>query len=255
MPGAVYAARVLDSPSSRRTELLAGAWPGGVHLPDVSDSATQGRRRVVALVPLRKPGAGKTRLGGGLSPQERAELAAAMLADVAAALRSAPLDRVVVAATGPAAAASAGALGLEILLDPPGDGGLDTAVDAASRHLATAGSLLVVAADLPRLRSGDITAVLDRPEPVVVAPTLDGGTAALLRRPPRAIPSAYGAGSAARHLALAAEAGLAAATIDRAGLRHDVDTWADLRGLVHGDVGAATASFLERIRPRLEAAG
>ncbi|MDQ3931665.1 MAG: hypothetical protein M3252_02360, partial [Actinomycetota bacterium] len=71
---------------------------------------------VVALVPLRTPGTGKTRLGGGgtggrpgragqmLSPEERAALAAAMLADVAAALRCVPIDRVVVAASGPEAA-------------------------------------------------------------------------------------------------------------------------------------------------------
>ncbi len=190
-----------------------------------------------------------------LSPLERAALAAAMLADVADALRRAPIDRVVVAASGLEAASAAAALGLEALLDPSGNVGLAAAVDAASRHFAAAVSLLVVAADLPRLRSHDVMAVLERPEPVVIAPTSDGGTAALLRRPPRVIPTAYGAGSSARHRALATAAGLAVATIDRPGLRHDVDTWADLRELVHGHVGAATSRFLEQIRPRLQPAG
>ncbi|MDQ3931226.1 MAG: NTP transferase domain-containing protein, partial [Actinomycetota bacterium] len=155
----------------------------------------------------------------------------------------------------PEAATAASALGLEALLDPTGGGGLDAAVGAASRHFAATAALLVVAADLPRLRPDDVTAVLERREPVVIAPTSDGGTAALLRRPPRAIPSAYGPGSGERHRALATAAGLAVATVDRAGLRHDVDTWDDLRALVHGHVGAATSNFLERIRPRLPPSG
>lgn len=178
-----------------------------------------------------------------------------MLADVAAALRCVPVDRIVVAASGPEAATAAAALGLEALLDPTEGGGLDAAVAAASRHFAATAALLVVAADLPRLRPDDVMAVLERREPVVIAPTSDGGTAVLLRRPPQAIPSAYGTGSGVRHWALATAAGLAVARIDRPGLRHDVDTWEDLRELVHGHVGAATSAFLERIGARLQPAG
>ncbi len=196
---------------------------------------------------------GKTRLGGELGPKERADLALAMLADVAAALRSAPLDEIVVAASGVQTALSVARLGLDAILDPPGGGGLDAALDSACRRFGADVTLLVVAADLPRLRSDDVAAVVGRPEPVVVAPTSDGGTAALLRRPPLAIPSAYGAGSAARHLRLASDRGLAVATVDRAALRHDIDTWEDLQALAHGHVGGATASFLERLGPRLEA--
>ncbi len=210
---------------------------------------------VVGLVPLRSPGTGKSRLSAQLSPQQRAALSLAMLADVSAALRSVPLDRVVVAASGPQTAKCVAALGLEAVLDPPGDGGLDTAVDAACRRFPTEVSLLVVMADLPRLRPDDVAAVIGRPEPVVVAPSSDGGTAALLRRPPLAIPSAYGTGSAARHLRLATARGLGVATVDRAGLRHDVDTWADLQALAQGYVGGATASFLGRLGPRLEVHG
>ncbi|MFN2557339.1 MAG: 2-phospho-L-lactate guanylyltransferase [Nitriliruptorales bacterium] len=205
-------------------------------------------------MPLRSPGMGKTRLGTELNVQERAALSLAMLADVTAALRSVPLDRVVVAASGPQAATSVAAFGLEAIVDPPGNGGLDTAVDTACRHFGPEVSLLVVAADLPRLRPDDVAAVIERPEPVVVAPTWDGGTATLLRRPPLAVPSAFGAGSAARHLHLAAARALETATIDRAAFRHDVDTWSDLRALSQGHVGAATAGFLQCIGPRLETA-
>ncbi len=228
------------------------------------DLQTTAGRPVVGLVPLRSPGTGKSRLAPRLSPKERAALSLAMLADVSATLRSVPLDRVVVAASGLQAAKCAAAMGLEAILDPPrsggqprttGGGGLDTAVDAVCRRLGIEVSLLVVMADLPRLRPDDVAAVLGRPEPVVVAPTSDGGTAVLLRRPPLAIPSAFGTGSAARHLRLATARGLEVATVDRAGLRNDVDTWADLQALAQGHVGDATASFLERLGSRLEVKG
>lgn len=210
---------------------------------------------LVGLVPLRSPGEGKTRLGAELSPKERAALALAMLADVAAALRSVPLDEVVVAASGRQAAVSVARLGLKAFLDPPEGDGLDAALDTACRRFGAEVTLLVVAADLPRLRPADVAAVIERPEPVVVAPASDGGTAVLLRRPPQVIPSAYGAGSAARHLRLATDRGLAVATVDRAALRHDIDTWEDLQALDHGHVGGATARFLERLGPRLAAGG
>ena len=62
----------------------------------------------VALVPLRSPGHGKTRLAPDLDRDARAALAGAMLADVVTALRAAELH-VVVAAGGEAAAAAASA--------------------------------------------------------------------------------------------------------------------------------------------------
>lgn len=210
---------------------------------------------VVALVPVRSPGVGKTRLSRELSPVERAELSGAMLADVAAALAASEVERVVIAASGPSAAAAGSALGLEVVTDPPGCRSLDAAIAAAAGRLTGCAALLVVTADLPRLRPSEVDAVLAVEADVVVAGTDDGGTGALLRRPPDVIATAYGRRSGAHHLRAGRHAGVPTEHVDLAGFRHDVDTWGDLLALRRGHVGAATGAFLGRIADRLEAAG
>lgn len=208
------------------------------------------RAPTVALVPLRAPGAGKSRLAGELSPEGRAALAGAMLADVTTALADAPVDRVVVAADGPAAVAAASALGLESVADPPRVAGLDTALAAAAAQLGHVGTLLVVAADLPWLRPVEITAVLETDAEVVVAPTSDGGTGGLLRRPADACPTAYGVGSARRHLTLADAAGRSSAQVHLPGFAQDVDVAADLVRLTAPGgppLGVRTRAVLERL--------
>jgi 2-phospho-L-lactate/phosphoenolpyruvate guanylyltransferase len=196
------------------------------------------------LVPLRSPGRGKTRLAPRLSPAARASLAGAMLADVAAALAAAAIDEVVVVAGGPAAAAAAAALGLDALVDPPDTASLDGALRAAVGRLGPRPELLVVAADLPRLTAADLTAIRAADAAVVVAPTVDGGTGVLVRRPADVVPTRYGPGSAAHHLTLARRAGVPAATVVRVGAAYDVDTVADLTALRDAPVGPATRRLL-----------
>lgn len=204
------------------------------------------RHDTIALIPLRSPGQGKTRLRGVLSTDRRAALAGAMLADVATAIRDAEVARVVVAASGPAAAAAASALGLEVSLDPPGGRGLDAAIGAAAHGLGHVPSLLVVAADLPRLTGGEIRQVLASDADVVVAPTRGGGTGGLLRRPGDRIGTAYGRSSGAAHEALARRAGARCATLALPGFEEDVDTEADLRRLgAAGSLGRATSALME----------
>ncbi|MEX1177039.1 MAG: 2-phospho-L-lactate guanylyltransferase [Nitriliruptor sp.] len=201
-------------------------------------------------MPLRSPGEGKSRLAGTLSVEGRAALAGAMLADVVAALTSSSVDRIVIAASGPAAVAAGSALGLETVSDPTGVRGLDAALGAAASRLGTVGTLLVVAADLPRLQRGDVEAVLGTDAAVVVAPTIDGGTGGLLRRPGHIIATAYGPGSARRHLSTARDAGLRAERRDAPGFAYDVDVAADLVALrdVGGPpLGARTAALLEQL--------
>jgi 2-phospho-L-lactate guanylyltransferase len=213
------------------------------------------RGPVVALVPVRSPGVGKTRLSRELSPDERAALSAAMLADVTGALRGSRVDRVVVAASGAAAGTAAARLELDVLLDPTGTRSLDGALDAARARLGPVGALLIVMADLPRLTAADVDALLDTDTEVAIAGTHDGGTGGLLRRPPTAIETAYGTGSAERHHDLARAAGTSVRSLRLPGFRHDVDTWADLGLLVRDRVGPATAGFLATIDTRFPTAG
>lgn len=201
-----------------------------------------------ALVPLRS--GGKTRLGPQVTAGQRAALAAAMLSDVRDALRDAGIERVVVAAKGATAVAAARELGVEVLIDEPDSVGLDDALERATARLVTPGGLLIVAADLPRLRGDDIHRLLRPTAEVVVAPTADGGTGGLLRRPADVIATAYGPDSAARHQRLARAAGAACALVTTPGLSHDVDTLPDLVALDRGEVGPATARALARSATR-----
>lgn len=201
---------------------------------------------VVALVPTRSPGAGKSRLAPRLDAQRRAALGAAMLADVVAALEASPVDRLVVAAAGSAAADVARALGVEVHRDPPEANGLDAAVAAAVAGLPDTAGVLVVMADLPCLTPGDVSALLASDGDVVVAANDDGGTGGLLRRPAAAIATAYGEGSADRHVELAEQAGLTVRLLRLPGFAFDVDTADDLDRLRTLRVGAHTAAFLAR---------
>lgn len=203
---------------------------------------------LVALVPTRSPGPGKSRLAPGLGVEQRAALGTAMLGDVVAALDASPVDRVVVAAAGRRAAAAAGALGVEVLRDPPGTGGLDAAVAAAVARLPRT-ALLVVMADLPCLTPSDVAGLVRSPATVVIAPTDDGGTGGLLRRPGEVMPTAYGPGSGHRHARLARDHGLTAETLPLPGFARDLDTWQDLVQLDPDRVGPRTAAFLADLDP------
>lgn len=209
--------------------------------------------QVVAVVPLRAPGDGKTRLAPALDRDARAALAGAMLADVVTALRGADVH-VVVAAGGPSAAAAASALQADVVMDPPGVASLDAAVEHARRQLEPVPALLVVQADLPLLRPADVEAVLAPAAAVVVAPTDDGGTSALLRRPAGVVPTAYGRDSARRHRQLALDAGVTPHVVRRPGLALDVDVLEDLQALGTRPVGPATAAVLRALGADAETA-
>lgn len=229
------------------------------HSPPARGAGAPTGAPTVALVPVRAPSNGKTRLAGALTEPDRAALVGAMLTDVAAALSASTVAATVVAAGGPEAATVASALGLDVILDPPGGVGLDAALAAAAASLDRSSRLLVVAADLPTLTSEEVDLLLAEDAVVVVAPTLDGGTGGLLRTPADAIPTAYGAGSAARHLELARQRGHVAKRLALPGFARDVDTVADLRPLLRPEfsaqVGPATARVLGRLAARLDAAG
>lgn len=181
---------------------------------------------VVGIVPLKALDQAKGRLSPGLDAAARRDLAAWMLAHVVRACHDAAgVSRVVVVAGDRAGVALAREAGAETLLQPLA--GLRAALDLADAELAGAAATLVVAADLPLIGPEDldqVVAAAGAGRAVVVAPTSDGGTGALLRRPAGVIGTAYGPGSAAAHLALAQAAGVTAVRLDNPRLAMDIDT-------------------------------
>ena len=181
-----------------------------------------------AIVPLKSLSSAKGRLSRALDAAARAELVAWMATHVIQVCQACTDIEDVLVVAGDEAAADVGrAAGAAVLVvrEP----GLLPALTAADVASAGWSATVVVAADLPDVTVEDLRAVVAAADAiagpaVVVAPTHDGGTGALLRRPGAIIAPAYGAGSAARHLSAARAGGVAAIAVAREGLARDIDT-------------------------------
>ncbi|MPZ73016.1 MAG: 2-phospho-L-lactate guanylyltransferase [Nitriliruptorales bacterium] len=205
---------------------------------------------MTVIIPLKALASAKGRLAPALSPAHRRDFVAWMARRVIAACQAceAVEDILVVAGDESAADVARGA-GVDVVVVP--QPGLDAALGAADSLTRDSDSTLVVAADLPQLTEQDLFAVVaaaaaTSDAAVVVAPTHDGGTGALLRRPPGVIATAYGDGSAAEHERRGRAVGASTAIVRRPGLAADVDTPAELPAalaLVAGQhVGSASES-------------
>lgn len=195
----------------------------------------------VAVIPVKRFGRALRRLAGVLDRPERGALQAAMLTDLLGACTACPgLDGVIVVSRDPAAAALAHAHGARVVPDHDPPRGMNAAVGIGQRAAGAAGhdTVLVLTADLPLARPGDLTAILQA-DPggdrcAVLVPSRHGtGTNALLIRPGTAIDTHLGVDSRARHrrALAAARVPLTELTLPWVGL--DIDTPQDL-GLLLG---------------------
>ncbi len=206
-------------------------------------------------MPVKHLAASKSRLIPELSRGELEALALAMVEDVLGALLATPeLDRVAVATPDERVAALARRLGAEALLGP--DPGLNAAIDSASSRLALdpGESLLVVLGDvagaLPAELSQMFSALAELPAGAgaVLAPSRDGGTSALLRRPGNALPSCFGPDSAARHRAAARSLGVPLRVLELPSLAIDLDHREDVEGFLERNSGGLrTRALLDQL--------
>jgi 2-phospho-L-lactate guanylyltransferase len=174
------------------------------------------------VVPVKAFTTAKERLAEVLDPQERASLMRALVDHVTSVAESAGLLPVLVTQASEVADWGA-ARGYPSVLDP--GRGLSAAAEAGIAWATSAGSdWLVVHADLPLLRRGDLlaleAALADGADPI--APSADGGTSAIGGGRPPVL--AYGPGSFHRHLPRLGSPRV----VVRPGLAHDVDSPSDL---------------------------
>jgi 2-phospho-L-lactate guanylyltransferase len=189
-----------------------------------------------AIVPVKRFGAAKQRLGLGIEEERRRELVAAMLADVLAAIAGARMiERSIVVTGEPEAGALAAAAGAEVLPDPDDSGHSEAAligIDAAAR--AGARCVALLPGDCPLLDSRELDRLLTGVPSryVAIVPDRHGtGTNALVLSPPDAIRPAFGEESCERHVAAAHAAGAPYAVERVESLAIDLDTPADLIAL------------------------
>jgi rSAM/selenodomain-associated transferase 1 len=208
----------------------------------------------VALV-AKAPVAGrvKTRLCPPLSPAQAAELAAAMLADVAATVRTSGLAAWCVHAGPPEPVRAVVGAGLPLV--PQRGDDLGARLAACQRDLVDAGfdPVVLLGGDVPTVEPALLAEAVARAETadVVLGPARDGGyTMLVTHRPTPELFTGVDLGTERvreQTLARAAEAGLTAATV---AVRHDLDTLADLHAAREaGELAAAprTAAGLKRL--------
>jgi 2-phospho-L-lactate/phosphoenolpyruvate guanylyltransferase len=205
--------------------------------------------RTAAILPVKSFSRAKQRLGDAVGG-EREELAAAMVGDVLAALAAVPQIDEVLVVTGERFDA-AGA----VVIEDPEEAGQSAAaargIDAAL--VRGAERVLLVPGDCPALDPHELTDLLAGPGQVVIVPDRHGtGTNALLLQPPAVMPPSFGAGSCARHAALARAVGATVKVRDLPSLSLDVDTPDDLAALraaleSRGDAAPRTRAVLDRL--------
>lgn len=178
------------------------------------------------LIPVKRLDHAKLRLSQRLAPPDRRRLGLAMLADVLRATEK--WSHRLVVTNDPDAEAVGLAFGCALVADP-GEG-LNAAVAAGTEAAVARGSstLLVLPSDVPMVTSDDVNALFSYPEQVVVAPSGDGGTNALFRRPPGVLAPSFGPGSAGLHALRAQQAGLSCRSVELSSLVLDIDHYRDL---------------------------
>jgi len=214
-----------------------------------------------AVLPVKRFGAAKVRLGDELSGGTKRALAEAMMTDVLMALRrTKAVSEVLLVTSEPAAEAIGRGYGANVLHDVHEDGqSLATLIGIEHAIEAGATRALLVPGDCPALDPGELDELLDRPddEPsvVIVADRHGTGTNALLLTPPDVIEPAFGPDSRSRHEQAAAAAGVACSVEYVETLALDVDTSEDLAelrtALANRRGGAAhTRGMLSRLAGR-----
>ena len=208
--------------------------------------------KLAAVVPVKTLAETKSRLSPYLGRGGVERLTVAMLSDVLEALLGAQgLDRVAVVTPDTNVARAARDAGAEALLRE--DPSLNAAIDAAAGELSPGNddALLVVLGDVAGIETSDVDTLLDSAPAigVALAPSSDGGTAALLRSPAGVIGSAFGANSAKRHRERAEAAGVPFLEVRLDSLSLDLDELEDLdRFLAREGGGPRTRELLRELR-------
>ena len=190
------------------------------------------------VVPVKPFNEGKSRLAAYISPQQRRALNRELLTRTLAAINQAHLDAEILVVSRDshvlAAAERAGSRALAETSEPSTNASpgpelqLNAALTQAAAYAAARGAtkVLILPTDMPNLTAEDVRAMAapsSRAPQIIIAPSRDGGTNALMLQPAQAIPFAFGCDSFQRHQRLAAEAGIPVQVVESPTLVFDID--------------------------------
>ena len=216
------------------------------------------------VVPVKPFNEGKSRLAACISPQQRHALNRELLTRTLAAINMAQIDaQIVVVSRDSNALAVAERAGSHALTeesqpcaspvaasrgpvadDPPPsscsrvetelESQLNAALTQAARYAVARGAtkVLILPTDMPNLTAEDVRTMASprgRAPQIIIAPSRDGGTNALMLQPGQAIPFAFGRDSFQRHRRLAEKAGIPVRVVESDSLLFDIDLPEDYR--------------------------
>jgi 2-phospho-L-lactate guanylyltransferase len=202
------------------------------------------------IIPAKRLDRAKSRLSTILKPGERRELSLAMLTHVIqSSLEAESVSRVVVVSSDDLILREAKTLGAEVIEDA---NDLNAAVTKAMSWCARRGATatLTIPSDLPLLQPKDLDEIMNLlggRRGIVVCPSTDGGTNALLCSPPTLIKPRFGPRSFYRHICEARKRGIPYLTHCSPRVSFDVDIPLDLKRLIVGGTGVYAEMCLRKL--------
>ena len=205
---------------------------------------------IYAIVPVKNLGSSKRRLSAVFTPQERMQLTLAMLEDVLAALKASVVDEVLVVGENSQVQKIAERHGAFYLSTAKND--LNPALEEASDWCIQrgAGAVLVLPADVPFVSTKEINRIVELDVGkcgVVLSPSSNGGTNALLQHPPNLIHTCFGSESFLAHIREAYVRGVSIRLHFSPELATDIDSAEDLRKIFEIENTTECRRALEQI--------
>ena len=201
-----------------------------------------------AIVPVKTLLKSKTRLSNFFTLQERPLFTLAMLEDVLNALKSSKVNKTVVVSSDSTVEGLVKIFGMTFLNEAKV--GLNQALNQAIKWCVKnkAEQVLVLPADVPLVTSKDVDTLvkLALNNSIVISPSRNGGTNALLQKPPGIISHCFGHDSFKRHLDQAHVKHVDTKIYVSSTIMLDIDSETDLEQLLRTDHQTASNRFLSQ---------
>lgn len=205
---------------------------------------------VFVVIPVKTLLKAKMRLSTVLSLWERHAFTLAMLEDVLRAVKRSEIHQIVVISADSIVQRFAHNFGVTVLQEKTY--GLNEAAEQATQWCIqkNAELVLILPADIPLLKPEDVNEIISLSSEnscIVVSPSRNGGTNALLRKPPNVVSLCFGADSFRKHLVEASARNVLSKVYLSNRVSLDIDSIKDVERLLQTKENTASYQLLKKI--------